>query len=63
MHFDKVTGNTNLLIVDQKSITILITSPEQKEYPEGWCLVKYQGGLCRVSHEPRVTLHTLVCPK
>lgn len=43
MHFDKVTENTNLLIVNQNSVTILITSLKQREYPEGWCLAKYQG--------------------
>lgn len=50
MHFDKVTENTNLLIVDQNPITILITSAKQRGYPEGWCLVKYQGE--NVQNEP-----------
>ena len=52
MHFDKVTENTNLLIVDQNPITILITSAKQRGYPEGWCLVKYQGE--NVQNEPWV---------
>ena len=52
MHFDKVTENTNLPIVNQNPITILITSAKQRGYPEGWCLVKYQGE--NVQNEPSV---------
>lgn len=63
MHFDKVTENTNLLIVNQNPITILITSAKQRGYPEGWCLVKYQGENAQMSHQSKVTLHPLVYTK
>lgn len=63
MYFDKVTENTNLPRVNQNSITILITSSKQRGYPEGWCLVKYQGEMCRMSHELKVTLYLLIYTK
>lgn len=62
MHFDKVTENTNLLINQPKSNYNFNNECKTRGYPEGWCLVKYQGENVQMSHQLGA-LHPLVYTK
>lgn len=58
-NFDKVTENTK----STKFRYDFNNRPRNRESPKGWRLVKYQGEMCRMSHEPKVTLHLLIYTK
>lgn len=62
MYFDKVTENTNLLVVDQNSITTLIIRPKQRDCPKGQH-GDQQGESTHKESRPKVSATQRAAPK